>query len=91
MTTKTRVPRNGHVRLKALPPMTRKPVDLKMNAAVASILQQVVDQVAATEIVKVAISAFIEGRALEGEWALRITGAQLVPAPEIHEGVATAD
>ena len=57
----------------------RKTVTLKPDAAVMSILQQLVVQVSQTEIMKVSLNSFCEGRGLEGQWSLRITGAELVP------------
>jgi hypothetical protein len=84
MTTKTRRPsKNGHAKLAVLPPVevidNRKPVAFKPDAAVMSILHQLVTQLSQTDTIKVALGSFCEGRGLEGQWSLRITGAELVP------------
>ena len=77
--------KSGRTKLAVLPPVTepvddRKPVALKPDAAVVSILQQVVDRLSQADTIKVALGSFCEGRELKGEWTLRITGAELVPA-----------
>lgn len=54
---------------------TRKPIELNPQGAVMSVIGQVLQQ----DAVKIALGSFLEGRSLEGEWGLVITGATLVP------------
>ena len=56
----------------------RQSIPLNPNGAVMSVINQVLGQ----DAVKIALGSFLEGRDLPGQWALRIIGAELVPAPE---------
>jgi hypothetical protein len=56
----------------------RQPIPLNPNGAVMSVINQVLQQ----DAVKIALGSFLEGRDLPGQWALRITGAELIPVPE---------
>lgn len=83
---------------KVAPTRTRKrprlPVVLKSSGAVDVILGVVLDRITKDPVVKIALSAFIEGRRLKGSWGLRITGVELVPVEDpipVHEGVVTPD
>jgi hypothetical protein len=58
----------------------REPIPLNPNGAVMSVINQVLQQ----DAIKIALGSFLEGRDLPGQWALRITGAELVPAPVIR-------
>jgi type II secretory pathway predicted ATPase ExeA len=57
----------------------RPVVVLDPTATVASMLNVVLAQLTSSPQVKVAVSAFCEGRRLRGDYALQITGASLVP------------
>lgn len=63
---------NGHHEPKAI---LREPIALEATGAVISILSQSLQSSAA----RIALGAFCEGRGLEGQWRLEITGARLVP------------
>lgn len=54
----------------------REPITLNPNGAVVSILQMA----SQSDQIRVALAAFCEGRELKGQWSLRVTGAELVPA-----------
>lgn len=54
---------------------TRQTISLKPDGAVMSVIAQVLQ----SDAIKIALGSFCEGRELEGQWALRITGAELVP------------
>ena len=56
----------------------RHAIPLNPNGAVMSVINQVLQQ----DAIKIALGSFLEGRDLPGQWGLRITGAELVPAPE---------
>jgi hypothetical protein len=51
-----------------------------------TILEQVVNDLAKSPSVRIALTAFIEGRGLDGDWRLQITGAELVPAESEPDG-----
>lgn len=65
---------NGHHEPEA-EVVLREPVALEATGAVISILSQSLQSSAA----RIALGAFCEGRGLEGQWRLEITGARLVP------------
>lgn len=54
---------------------TRQTIPLRPDGAVMSVIAQVLQ----SDAIKIALGSFCEGRELEGQWVLRITGAELVP------------
>lgn len=53
----------------------REPIPINPNGAVMSVINQVLQ----SDAIKIALGSFLEGRNLEGQWSLRITGAELIP------------
>ena len=55
--------------------VTRDPVAINPSGAVMSVINQVLN----ADAVKIALSGYIEGRGLIGDWRLEIQSARLVP------------
>jgi hypothetical protein len=65
----------ARARKKGVKPDERAPLVLSPEGAVVSVINQALQQ----DAMRIAVSSFLEGRGLEGNWTLRVTGAELVP------------
>ena len=69
--------------MKTSTPVPEAPAAIDLN--LAGPVGQAINAALQADIVKVALSSFMEGRGLEGQYRLQISGAKLVPSPKAGE------